>query len=503
MQEVQNRTVQQQNFSVDNTRVLVVDDEPISLEVVSQQLKIQHINVTKSISGDDALDKIHNGFRPDLILLDVIMPGKTGIEVCKEIRTSFSSNELPIIMLTGQDQVSDIVKGLEAGANDYLTKPVSNSELMARLKTHLNIANLSKSLKAANERVEKQKRKLEIRNSFIKKTFGRYLSDDIVESILETPEGLELGGEKRNVTILMSDIRGFTSICERLQAEETLLVLNHYLEKMTDIIFKYQGTIDEIIGDAILVIFGAPFTKEDDACRAIACALEMQLAMTEVNQKNQPLGYPELSMGIGINTGEVIVGNIGSSRRAKYGVIGSNVNLTSRIESYTIGGQILISEQTRHSCHANLQINRQLKVMPKGLKTPITIYEIGGISGDTSIFLPKQENLSFQNLSQPLAIQFSVFDCKDSGGINYDGTIIAIANKTHLIESSYEPPPLSNLKIMLLSSSGDDSTNNNEIYGKVDDGSIPNKSGSFIFHVTYIPPEINQIIKNLCEPQMR
>jgi len=493
----QNSAVQQQISSFENVQVLVVDDEPISLEVVSQQLKLQKINVTKSINGDDALNKIHDGFRPDLILLDVIMPGKTGIDVCKELRTQFSSNELPIIMLTGQDQISDIVNGLEAGANDYLTKPVSNNELMARLKTHLHIANLSKSLKAANERVKKQKRKLEIRNSFIKKTFGRYLSDDIVESILETPEGLKLGGERRNVTILMSDLRGFTSISERLQPEETLMVLNHYLEKMTDIIFKYQGTIDEIIGDAILVIFGAPFTQNDDACRAIACALEMQIAMTGVNQKNQQLGYPELSMGIGINTGEVIVGNIGSSRRAKYGVIGTNVNLTSRIESYTIGGQILISEQTRNSCHENLRIDKQLKVMPKGLKTPITIYEVAGISGNISIDLPQQTEESFHNLSDPLNIKFSVFDCKDSGGTNYNGKIIAITNNRHLIESSFIPQPLSNLKVYILSA--DNEMQNIEIYGKVSDAMVQEESGTFVFHVTYMPPEINQMIECSCK----
>ncbi|MBF0451961.1 MAG: response regulator [Candidatus Magnetomorum sp.] len=482
----------QQISIFDNVHVLVVDDEPISLEVVSQQLKLQKITVTKSTNGDDALNKIDNGFHPDLILLDVIMPGKTGIDVCKEIRRQFSSNELPIIMLTGQDQVSDIVNGLESGANDYLTKPVSNSELMARLKTHLHIAKLSKSLKTANERVEDQKRALEIRNSFIKKTFGRYLSDDIVESILETPEGLKLGGEKRNVTILMSDLRGFTSIGERLQPEETLLVLNNYLEKMTDIIFKYQGTIDEIIGDAILVIFGAPFTKEDDACRAVKCALEMQLAMTDVNEKNQLMGYPELTMGIGINTGEVIVGNIGSSRRAKYGVIGSNVNLTSRIESYSIGGQILISEQTRHACADTLQINKHLKVMPKGLKSPIIIYEIGGISGDTDIFLQQQANQTFTPLSHPFHVQFSVFDCKDLGDTDYEGKIIAISNKSQLITSAFVPAPFSNIKIVLFDHNG--LKLSSEIYGKVDDGSIPAQAGSFVFHVTYMPPEISLII---------
>jgi len=485
----QTNGLQQQIPDIQNAHVLVVDDEHISLEVVTQQLKIQQISVTKAVSGNDALEKISNGFQPDIILLDVIMPGKSGIEVCKELRQQFSSNELPIIMLTGQDQVSDIVKGLEAGANDYLTKPVSNNELMARLKTHFHIANLSKSLKKANERVEKQKRKLEIRNSFIKKTFGRYLSDEIVESILDTPQGLKLGGEKKNVTILMSDLRGFTSIGEKLEAEEVLWILNNYLRKMTDIIYKYQGTIDEIIGDAILVIFGAPFTKSDDACRAISCALEMQLAMNEVNKNNQQRGYPTLKMGIGINTGEVIVGNIGSSRRAKYGVIGSNVNLTSRIESYTLGGQILISEQTLNACDQKLRIDKELQVMPKGLKEPITIYEIGGIGEKSNICLPCKQQLSFNKLERPCQIHFSCITCKDTNNDICNGEIIAVSNNSQLIASTFIPPPLCNIRITLLDSEGQVITS--EVYAKVDDGSIPIQAGTFVVHVTYMPQDIN------------
>jgi len=491
----QKNNVQQHIPDIQGAHVLVVDDEPISLEVVAQQLKIQNITVTKSVDGIDALEKISNGLQPDLILLDVVMPGKSGIEVCKELRHQFSSNELPIIMLTGQDQVSDIVNGLEAGANDYLTKPVSNNELMARLKTHFHIASLSKSLKKANERVEKQKRKLEIRNSFIKKTFGRYLSDEIVESILETPQGLKLGGEKKIVTILMSDLRGFTSLGEKLEAEEVLRILNNYLRKMTDIIYKYQGTIDEIIGDAILVIFGAPFTKPDDACRAIACAIEMQIAMNDVNESNQKKGYPKLSMGIGINTGEVIVGNIGSARRAKYGVIGSNVNLTSRIESYTLGGQILVSEQTLKACDQKLRIDKELQVMPKGLKEPITIYEIGGIE-ESNICLPFKQNLSFNRLDAPCKIQFSLIERKDTGHSACVGEIIAVCDNSQLISSSMIPPPLCNIKITIFNHEGQTITN--EVYAKVDDGSIPIQSGSFVAHVTYMPPGLDLSQSPIC-----
>ncbi|MCA9450968.1 MAG: adenylate/guanylate cyclase domain-containing protein, partial [Candidatus Omnitrophica bacterium] len=180
-------------------------------------------------------------------------------------------------------------------------------------------------------------KQLERRNAFITRTFGRYLSDDVVERILDDPRGLSLGGELRTVTVLMNDLRGFTSMCERLRPAEVVALLNRYLECMTAVILEHEGTIDEFIGDAILVIFGAPLARPDDARRAVACALSMMLAMDEFSAWCLERGLPQLEMGIGLNTGDVIVGNIGSERRLKYGIVGATVNLTSRIETYTVG----------------------------------------------------------------------------------------------------------------------------------------------------------------------
>src|SRR6185369_15972615 len=152
--------------------------------------------------------------------------------------------------------------------------------------------------------------------------------------------------EMRRVTIMMSDLRAFTAVSERLGPEQVVHMLNRYLGAMAEIILRYQGTIDEFIGDAILAIFGAPVTRGDDARRALSCALAMQLALEVVNQENAKEGLPALEMGIAIHTGEVVVGNIGSDRRAKYGVVGPPVNIAGRIESYSVGGQVLISGET-------------------------------------------------------------------------------------------------------------------------------------------------------------
>lgn len=357
--------------------ILVVDDTRTNIAMLKWILGKLY-NVTTATSGELALEAAFSSNPPDLILLDVMMPDMNGHEVCRRLKEDERTRNIPVIFVTTKSEVEDETYGFSIGAADYITKPLSAPIVLARVKTHL----------ALYERT----RQLEIRNGFIKKTFGRYLSDEIVETILETPNGLTLYGEKRVVTIIMTDLRGFTSMCELLPAENVVGIINNFLEIMTDIILKYNGTIDEFIGDAILIIFGAPVMRIDDAVRAVACATEMQLAMPRVNEWNRKQGYPEIAMGVGINTGEVVVGNIGSKRRVKYGIVGQNVNLTSRIESYTSGGQILVSETTVKACENLLRIDGQMEVTPKGLNKNITIFEIGGVGGEYNIFLPAKSS---------------------------------------------------------------------------------------------------------------
>ena len=174
----------------------------------------------------------------------------------------------------------------------------------------------------------------------------RYTSPDIADYALTTAEGQKSGGQTKNVTILMSDLRGFTALSSKLTAEELIKVLNRYFEAMVACIQKYHGTVIEFLGDGIFTVFGAPKDLEDHASCAVNCAVEMQKAMPAVNEWNKANGYPELQMGIGINTGDVVVGNIGSEKKMKYGCMGSAVNITGRLESLTVGGQIFITENT-------------------------------------------------------------------------------------------------------------------------------------------------------------
>ena len=379
--------------------LLVVDDNEINRDLLSRYLARLGHTVQTAPDGRQALEMIDSGAF-DLVLLDIMMPELNGYQVLQHLKDSPTWRDLPVIMISALDEMDSVVRCIELGAADYLAKPFNPVLLRARVGACLEKKRLRDLEKEQKRQLQELNAALEVRNRFIRQTFGRYLSDDIVESILERPDGLKIGGEKRQATILMSDLRGFTSLSEGLPAEDVVAMVNIYLETMTDIILKYQGTIDEFIGDGILVIFGAPFQRPDDARRAVACAVDMQLAMASVNDRNRQAGYPEVALGIGINTGPMVVGNIGSKKRMKYGVVGSNVNLTARIESYTVGGQIFISENTLNASGDIVRVDNAMQVSPKGVKEPLTIYEVGGIAGDYQLFLPPKPEVDWIELTQ-------------------------------------------------------------------------------------------------------
>ncbi|EAZ88435.1 CHASE2 domain-containing protein [Crocosphaera chwakensis] len=332
----------------------------------------------------------------------------------------------------------------------------------------------------------------------IRKTFGRYLTDQVVANLLENPTGLSLGGQRKKITILTSDLRGFTATSERLLPEEVVKILNFYLGKMADVITEYEGTIDEFMGDGILVLFGAPTSKKNDVQRAIACAIAMQLAMKSVNEQMKQWNLPTLEMGIGINTGEVVVGNIGSEKRTKYGVVGSQVNLTYRVESYTLGGQIFISEATLKQAESILVIESEKQVTPKGVKEPISIYEVGGIKGDYNLFLEKKAEI-FLKIPQPLLLEYSILDGKNIAETKYYGQLVELSENGGIIDYNHDDPQgfisgMTNIKCNLLSSDNSQSISD-DIYAKVLDKS--NNNGGFYVRFTAKPPQVTKQLEKL------
>ncbi len=303
-----------------------------------------------------------------------------------------------------------------------------------------------------------------MRAVFLKDMFGRYLSEEVTNTLLENPDLVNLGGEKRSVTIMMSDLRGFTSLAERLEPEQVVQILNTYFEIMVEVLLKYNATINEIIGDALLVIFGAPQKMPDRAERAIACAIEMQNAMVKVNEENRLQGLPEIEMGIGLNEDEVIVGNIGSSKRSKYGVVGSGVNMTSRIESYSVGGQILISDSVRNKAGDILRIDEQREVIPKGADAPLKIYEVGGIGAPYNLAL-EEKDPSLLALGRRVPLLYTALDGKDVGKDQLKGLVSCLSMKGAEIELEEPLELLTNIKMNL----GDvpEELASKDFYGKV------------------------------------
>lgn len=327
----------------------------------------------------------------------------------------------------------------------------------------------------------------------VRETFGLYLTDEVVTAVLESSNGLQVEGEKRKVTMMMTDVRGFTSLSERLAPERVVTMLNCYLAAMVQIIQQYQGTIDEIIGDAIFVLFGAPIWKEDDAERAVACAVAMQLAIASVNERNRQDELPDLEMGIGIHTGEVVVGNIGSAKRMKYGVVGKHVNLTSRIESYTTGGQILISETTRQEVGPILRIGKQNQVEAKGIEHPVTVFEVLGIGGRHKLFLPEMAE-ALVPLAEECPFRYAIVEGAHLAAEMYKGGFTKLSAKQAEARLEHPVPALTNLKMHLIDADGREIAG--ALYGKVVE-SVPGGSMGLSIRFTSMSPEVATFFRGL------
>lgn len=313
-----------------------------------------------------------------------------------------------------------------------------------------------------------------VRNQYIRNVIGKYLSDEVANEVLNSPEGISLGGKKENITIMLSDLRGFTALCEQIEPSVLMEMANYYFGVMGKIIKENRGTVIEYVGDGILAVFGAPISYEKHAENAVIAALKMQLAMEDVNKWNREHGYPELMMGIGINTGEAVVGNMGSEYTMKYNVLGSSVNLCGRIESYTTGGQIFISTDTYNSIDEELEIDEVLHIAPKGVKGEIDIYSVIGIKGVNNIVYRK----TTEELVEVTAnnwIKFQKLDGKHLLDETFDAKIISKSSKQYLINTDKVLQKLDNVILRL----GED-LEDRDVYCKV----LEVDEGNYLLQIT-------------------
>lgn len=302
--------------------VLAVDDEPANLALLGKLLAYHGYDVVEAADGRSALVAVAE-HRPDLICLDVMMPEMDGIEVCQRLRRQPDHAGLPILLLTALNRPDDKARGLEAGANDFLTKPFDEIELAARLRSLLRTKALQDQLADL---------------------LGRYVSESVAAEALRDPFGVSLGGARRHVSTLFADVRGYTALVAEQDPEVTIGLLNCYLSAVSEAVDDQGGTVGDLLGDGVFAFFGAPVMHSDDPVRAVRAAVAMQSAVMSLEIPT--MEGVRLQTGIGITTGEVIAGNVGSVRRMHYAVVGDPVNVAARLQTAAGPGQILIDEAT-------------------------------------------------------------------------------------------------------------------------------------------------------------
>ncbi len=314
-----------------------------------------------------------------------------------------------------------------------------------------------------------------------------------MKRLLESKGALELGGERREVSILMSDLRAFTAITAEMEPEKVITFLNRYLGKMIEILVDYRAVIDEIVGDGILAFFGAPETQEDHPARAVACALQMQTAMEEINALNEADGLPHLEMGIAVNTGAVVVGNIGSEKRTKYSVVGSHVNFTSRIEAYALGGEVLISEDSYQRVQDLVDIRDKVKVQMKGIPGTSTIYDVRSISGPYNIAL-KEKLQTLITLDDKIPVHVYRMSEKIVTGASGRAWITQLSETAAVLDYEEELEAWEDVRLNLLDDQMDELPG--KIYGKVTAiKSMGEKLHEAAIRFTSVSPELAQIIQ--------
>lgn len=353
--------------------VLIVDDAPENLASMNAVLKALY-KTKVALSGDKALQIATSAEPPDLILLDIMMPGIDGYEVCRRLKENKATSEIPVIFLTAKAEIEDEQRGLELGAVDYITKPVSPPIVLARVKNHL-------MLQSAKEYLQEK-------NQFLEHAFSRYVSTKVIDQLKETNIDEFLKMDKRQVTILFVDVRGFTALGNRLSPEEIQEVVNSFLENMVKCVEDMEGMVDKFLGDGLMAIFGAPLPQEAHAWQALSAAVSMQKFHKKWMEDRQAASKPAGAIGIGVATGHAVVGNIGTSNRMEYTALGHLVNLTSRLCSAAAGGEILTTETTRNEMQryaSDLQVQDEFvtaSFTSKGLMTfkniaePVEVFSV-------------------------------------------------------------------------------------------------------------------------------
>jgi class 3 adenylate cyclase len=355
-----------------HNKILIVDDEPFNLDLLEQELMEYDYVIERANDGVEALEKTAS-FKPDVILLDFMMPRMNGLEVVKRLRQDQEHRSIPVILLTAKATQEDKVAGLDAGADDYVTKPFDAIELLARVRAMMRLKEMHDTLEEWNrtlaDTVKKQVADLE-RMARLK----RYLSPQIAETILGEDHDL-FKTHRREITIVFLDLRGFTAFSDNAEPEEVMEFLRHYHTEMGRLVFKFEGTLERFMGDGIVVIFNDPILCEEHAHKATQMAIEMRDRVKELRTAWRKKGY-DLDLGVGLAAGYATLGTMGFEGRMDYGTVGNLPNLAARLCAEAKGGQILTDQKTMSRLEETFDAEAIQELNLKGINRPVAAFNI-------------------------------------------------------------------------------------------------------------------------------
>jgi class 3 adenylate cyclase len=361
-------------------RILVVDDNPANLEILEARLARQGYEVITAKDGDEALITAR-AHTPDLILLDIMMPGKDGIQVCRELKADASLPFMPVILVTAKADPDDIVAGLDAGGDEYITKPVDHAALVARVRSILRIKGLHDTVQQQAAQLEEWNRTLEQRVAAqvteIERlgSLKRFLPPQVAELVVASGDRALLESHRREITVVFCDLRGFTAFAETSEPEEVMAVLRQYHEALGRVIFRHEGTLERFVGDGLVVLFNDPLPCPDPTARAVRMALAMRARIAELSDGWRRQGH-ELGFGVGIAQGYATLGQIGFEGRFDYAAIGPVANLASRLCDEATDGEILISQRAFAAVEDQIQAEPVGDLVLKGFVRPVAAYRI-------------------------------------------------------------------------------------------------------------------------------
>ncbi|HVF62548.1 MAG TPA: response regulator [Casimicrobiaceae bacterium] len=369
---------QQETKKATPAKVLVVDDTPQNVKLLADILGAKGFVAITAASGEEALRKLE-AESPDIVLLDIMMPGLSGYDVCRRIRANPATTLLPVVLVTSLDPNAERLKGIEAGADDFVQKPFSHAELLARVRSLLRIKSLqdevarqANELKSWNATLETRVRESLAAIENLSK-LKQFFSPSVAEAIVSSGTSSLLAPHRREICAVFIDLRGFTAFTDGTEPEEVMVVLQEFLNAMGKLIDEHEGTVPHFAGDGILIFFNDPIPFPDASARAARMALAMQAAFAPLRARWQKLGYA-LDLGIGIARGFATLGAVGYEGRVDYSAIGSVVNLAARLCSEALGGQTLIDRRTCAAVQDEFSVEAVAPLTLKGFDKPVPAF---------------------------------------------------------------------------------------------------------------------------------